>query len=86
MQKIADKLNRSRRLERLISFTSGRLANYRGAPILAGIVLIFFSLLIHLLAILSDGKGLYILGSLLLHIGLLSALIGILLAEPLGKS
>ncbi|MFC1959413.1 hypothetical protein ACFLYO_01765 [Chloroflexota bacterium] len=85
MQKIAEKFNRSQRLEKLLSFISGSLANYRGVPILIGVGLIIVSLFINVIAIISDLKSLYLLGAIILHCALLLALIGFLLAEPLGR-
>ena len=85
MQKIAEKINRSPRLEKLLSFVSGSLANYRGVPVILGVALIVVSLVIHIIAITADIKGLLVLGTIILHSALLLALIGILLAEPLGR-
>lgn len=85
MQKLAEKLNRSQRLGRLISFFAGRLANYRGAPIVLGILLVFISLGIQIVAVLTALKGLLLAGIIILHIAIIIALLGVLLAEPLGK-
>lgn len=85
MQKISERINRSRRLEKLLTLVSGYLANYRGAPILVGVALLIASLFINVVAIIVDIKWVFILGTLTLHIALLLALIGFLLAEPLGR-
>lgn len=85
MQKITESLNRSHKLGQIITFMSSRLANYRGVPILAGVILLIVSLSINVLAILLDAKTLYLLGTVTLHVALLSAGIGVMLAEPLGK-
>ncbi len=85
MQKLAERLNRSQRLGRLISFFSGTLANYRGAPIVLGIVLVVASMIIQVIAALTALKGLLIAGIIVLHVAVIIALLGVLLAEPLGR-
>lgn len=85
MQRFTGSLNRSHRLGRLISWISGAIANNRGVPILFGIVLVIGSLVLHITAIIVDTKMAFIIATITLHAGLLFSLIGILLAEPLGK-
>ncbi len=85
MQRIAERLNRSRKLGGIISFLSGYLANYRGVPIFAGIIAVILSLLLQLLGTFLELRALSIAGMITLHLGLLIALVGVLLAEPLGK-
>lgn len=86
MQKIVDRLNRSRALGNLISFASTRLAHYRGAPILAGVVLSLVSFVVHLVAAITQDVGWSIVAFTVLHIGIFVGFLGILLAEPLGRS
>lgn len=86
MQQLTDRVNRSRRLGKVIAFFSGYLANYRGVPILAGIVFTFASFVLQMVGLVSGITGMIIAGVAILHIGILIALIGILLAEPLGKA
>jgi hypothetical protein len=85
MQKLAEKLNRSQRLGRGLSLLSGYLANFRGVPVLIGIVLTLVSLLLQILSYTLSSSGLSIIANVSLHVGIIVALIGILLAEPLGK-
>jgi len=85
MQRLAERLNRSQRLGRLISFFSGRLANYRGAPIMLGILLVLVSLGVQIVAVLTGLKGLLVAGIIILHVAIIAALLGVLLAEPLGR-
>jgi len=85
MQRLAERLNRSQRLGRLISFFSGRLANYRGAPIVLGILLVLVSLGVQIVAVLTGLKGLLVAGIIILHVAIIAALLGVLLAEPLGR-
>lgn len=85
MQRLANRLNRSRRLGRLITGLSVRLADYRGVPILLGVILTVISLIIHLVAAVTNISVIALLGTIVLHLAIFSGLIGILLAEPLGK-
>jgi hypothetical protein len=85
MQNLTSRLNRSRRLGRLLSFFSGYLANYRGMPIIVGAVFILISLVTQIIGTLTALIGVTIFGIIMLHLGLLAAFVGILLAEPLGK-
>lgn len=85
MQRLTDRLNRSRRLGRLLAFVSGYLANYRGMPLLLGIVFVLVSLVLQVLGLVTDLRSAAIIGTISLHLGLIMALVGILLAEPLGK-
>lgn len=85
MQRLAETLNRSERLGRLITFVSGYLANYRGLPILLGIGFTLLSLLLQLSGFLLGVFSLVIAGVIILHLGIIVAYVGILLAEPLGK-
>ena len=85
MQRITERLNRSRTLGGLIAFFSRYLANYRGIPILAGILGVLISLVFQLVGIAFEIRGLLVGGVVVLHCALLVALIGVLLAEPLGK-
>ncbi len=85
MQNLTSRLNRSRRLGRLISFFSNHLANNRGLPIIVGALCVLVSLVVQIVGVLASLVGVTIAGIIILHLGLLSALIGILLLEPLGK-
>lgn len=85
MQKLLDMLNRSTALNNLINFFSTRLAHYRGVPILVGVVLIVVSIIVHLIAALTNSTGWYIVAFTVLHAAIFIGLVGVLLAEPLGK-
>jgi hypothetical protein len=86
MLKLAEKLNKSRRLNALINYLSVRLAGYRGIPVLFGVVLTVISLVVHLIAAATNHfDSFYVAGTILLHIAVFVGLLGVLLAEPLGK-
>jgi hypothetical protein len=79
------RFDRSPAIARLLETTSSSLARRRGLPILIGIVLIAISFIVQLIDL---GVGSPILGliwTVTHHVGLLAALIGILLIEPLGR-
>lgn len=67
------------RLAALLTVLSERIASMRGAPILLGIVLIFLNLLVQFV----PGLGWFADYHILLHIGLIIALIGALLSSAL---
>lgn len=85
MKRLVAALNSSRTLGRLISFFSGALARNRGVPILAGVVLVVISLVVHVLAAITDDVGWRIIAFLVLHAAIFTGLLGVLLAEPLGR-
>ncbi len=85
MNRLLDKLNRSRTLARVITFFSTRLAHYRGVPILAGVILTVVSFFLHLVAAATGGTVWSIMAFTALHLAIFSGLLGVLLAEPLGK-
>ena len=64
-------------------FTS-TLAAKRGLPIIIGILLVIVSFVIHLINLASPLPLLDVLWSITHHLGIIFALIGILLIEPLG--
>jgi len=85
MYKISDWLNRSKAVGRLIAFVSVRLAQHRGVPILAGVILVVISWILHIIAA-STASGVWqFIASTTLHLAIFVGFLGILLAEPLGK-
>lgn len=85
MSWFVERLNRSSLLGQLINFFSRRLAHYRGAPLLFGVILTLVSLVVNLIAIGTGSAFWQALGSITLHLALFSGLLGVLLAEPLGR-
>ena len=78
------RLDRSRRISSFIERLSGWMARRRGLPVVIGIGLILVSFVCELINGASPSPGLHTAATLTLYLGLLAALIGIVLVEPLG--
>jgi hypothetical protein len=78
------RLDRSSRISTILERLSGWLARRRGLPIVAGITFVVVSLILQLINGASPSSGVQTAATLTLYIGLLLALIGIVLVEPLG--
>lgn len=78
-------IDRSPALSRLIENLSAGLAKKRGLPIVIGVALIALSFIIQIINFIVPIALLDLLWSITHHIGLLTALIGIMLVEPLGQ-
>ncbi|GIL08563.1 MAG: hypothetical protein BroJett033_0740 [Chloroflexota bacterium] len=70
---------------RFFEALTAALAKKRGLPVVIGIVLIVISFVLHLIEVFLPSPALEALGVTALHLGLLAALIGLLLAEALGR-
>ena len=79
------RIDRSPRLAKLIEYMSTFLAKQRGLPVVIGIVLVVVSLFVQSINVYAHSQLLGLVGVIAQHIGILAALIGLLLAEPLGK-
>lgn len=79
------RIDESTFLSKLIENLSGVLARQRGLPIVIGIVLIIVAFIAQIIEVYVPSQTLEVIGVILHHVGLLTALIGLLLAEPLGK-
>jgi hypothetical protein len=79
------RLDRSRRLGRLIDLASSGLARRRGLPVVIGIILVAVALIIDLIGFGSNSRALQIAGAITHSVGVLFALVGLALATPLGK-
>jgi hypothetical protein len=71
----------ARWIERLSTFLSRR----RGLPVVVGILLVVISFVLQLLDVYVVSQTLHFFAVVLQNVGILVALIGLLLAEPLGK-
>lgn len=78
-------LDRSERLLRLVKWLSTSLARHRGLPIVVGIGLVIVAFILQTINVYTESKVLELLGVIVQHVGILTALIGLVLAEPLGK-
>jgi hypothetical protein len=78
------RIDRSAVLSKLLDRVSDTISRQRGLPIIIGVVMIFVSLLIQSLNVFISSPALELLGIWTLHLGVLTALIGILVVTPLG--
>lgn len=79
------RIDRSPRLAKLIEQLSTFLAKRRGLPVIIGIALIVIGFVIQLIAVYVPSQFLEVVQIVAHNVGLLAALIGLLVAEPLGK-
>jgi hypothetical protein len=79
------RIDRSSALAKLIASLSDFMAKRRGLPVVVGIALVVLSFAIQLLDVYSHSNLLHLLGVITQNVGILTALIGLLLADPLGK-
>ena len=78
-------IDRSTKLAKLIANLSEFMAKRRGLPVVIGIGLVIISFVIQILDVYSTSQVLHLVGVITLNMGILTALIGLLLSEPLGK-
>jgi hypothetical protein len=78
-------IDRSPALARLIERMSAFLARQRGLPVVVGVLLIAVSFVIQLVNVYTPSQTLDLLWTITHHAGLIVALIGLLLVEPLGQ-
>ena len=78
-------IDESKILGQLIKFLSNSLARQRGLVPVIGIGLVVVGLLVLLLNVIVDVAVVEFIGLLLQGVGVIAALAGLLLAEPLGK-
>lgn len=78
-------IDNSRTLGRLLEWLSARLARQRGLPVVVGVGFIAFSFVVSAANIYLDSDLLELIWSVTHHLGVIVALVGLLLVEPLGK-
>ena len=79
------RIDRSPALARLLENFSARLARQRGLPIVLGVILVAISFVVQLINVYNPSQTLNLIWTITLHVGLLMALIGLLMVEPLGQ-
>ncbi len=79
------RIDQSSVLARLLERLSASLARQRGLPIVLGVILVAISFVVSLINVYSPSQALDLLWTLTHHLGLLLALIGLLMVEPLGQ-
>lgn len=77
-------IDQSPRLAKLIEVLGNFMSQQRGLPVVVGIVLVIVSFAIQFINAFLDSVILELIGVTVLHFGIISALIGLLLAEALG--
>lgn len=78
-------INESSVLARFLERLSATMAKQRGLPIVIGVLLVAVGFVVQVINIIDPSKTLELVWAITLHGGLLLALIGILLVEPLGQ-
>lgn len=79
------RIDRSPTLARLLERLTAALARRRGLPIVLGVILVAISFVVQLINVYNPSQTLDLLWTLTHHLGLLLALIGLLIVEPLGQ-
>lgn len=71
-------------LARFLAHFTERLAKQRGLPVVIGIVLVIISFVVQSINVYAHSQILELIGVIVHHVGLLTALIGLLVSEVLG--
>jgi len=79
------RIDESKLLSNLLENVSNFGAKYKGLPIIAGIVLVFLSIIIQGIEVFVGSQALEFVGVITQGGGILIALIGIVIATPLGE-
>lgn len=79
------RIDRSPALARFLEHLSAALARQRGLPVVLGVLLVAISFVVQLINVYNPSQALDLIWTLTHHLGLLIALIGLLLVEPLGQ-
>ncbi|MCB9451781.1 MAG: hypothetical protein H6672_10090 [Anaerolineaceae bacterium] len=79
------RINRSSSLARLIEWISEFLSRRRGLPVVVGILLVVVSFVIQVIDVYTNSQLLQLAGVITQNLGILFALIGLLLSQPLGR-
>lgn len=80
-----NRIDRSKRLLKWLSQLSDFLAKRRGLPIVMGVILILIGMVFQIIDVYVEARITALLGILGLNLGVLIALLGLLLVNPLGK-
>ena len=79
------RLDRSPSIARLLERLSAALARQRGLPVVIGVLLVIVSFAVRLVDVYVESQLLELLWVITHHLGIIIALIGLLLVEPLGR-
>lgn len=75
--KLLERIDRSTFLSKLLDRLSDIIAKRRGLPVIVGIVLVIVALFVQVIDVFVGSQLLDLIGVLALHIGVLTALIGL---------
>lgn len=78
------RIDSSPALSRFLARFTERMAKQRGLPVVIGILLIVVSLIVQSVNVYTQSQVLELIGVIVHHVGLLTALIGLLVSEVLG--
>ena len=78
-------IDQSPALAKLLENVSTILTRQRGLPVVVGIIFVIVSLILQSINVYAHNVILELAGVIVLHIGILAALIGLLMAEALGQ-
>ncbi len=79
------RIDQSSRFARMLESLSSGLAKRRGLPIIIGISLVIVAFIAQILNLIAPSNVLEWIWAITLHVGLITALIGLVVAEPLGR-
>jgi len=79
------RINESEALAKFIANLSEFMSKRRGLPVVIGIGIVIVSFVLQIFDVYSDSQLLELISVITLNVGILTALIGLLLSEPLGK-
>lgn len=79
------RIDQSPALSRMLESTSGTLAKQRGLLVVIGVLLVAVSFVVQLVNYAAASPVLDVVWTITHHFGIMLALIGLLLIEPLGK-
>lgn len=79
------RLDRSPSIARLLERLSATLARQRGLPVVIGVLLVIISFIVRLVDVYVGSQALELIWVITHHLGIIIALIGLLLVEPLGR-
>jgi len=85
MRSLYRSLDQSQRIKELIKWLSSWLAAQRGLPVMAAIGLTVISFIVNILWVVSGSALVGLCGFAFLHLAILIGLVGVLLADPLGR-
>lgn len=85
MIEMLKRFDESPTIARLFEGLTAALAKRRGLPVVIGVVFVVISLILQSVFVFTRSPVVELLGVIALHVGILSALLGLVLAEALGR-